>query len=213
MATMYYENDADMSLIQDSTIGVIGYGSQGHAHALNLKDSGLNVMVGLYEGSRSWEKAEGDGLKVGLVEEAAEESDIIMVLIPDHIQSEVYRESILPHLLPGKTLMFAHGFNIHFEAIVPPDSVDVSMVAPKAPGHRMREVFTRGSGVPGLLAVHQDVSGQAHQLGLAYAEASAAQGPGFWRRLSRRRPRRTCSESRRCCAVEWRSWSRARSRR
>ena len=169
MATMYYENDADMSLIEDSTIGIIGYGSQGHAHALNLKDSGLNVMVGLYEGSRSIEKAESDGLKVGLVEEAAEESDVIMMLIPDHIQSEVYRESILPHLLPGKTLMFAHGFNIHFEAIVPPDSVDVSMVAPKAPGHRMREVFTRGSGVPGLLAVHQDVSRQAHQLGLAYA--------------------------------------------
>ena len=169
MATMYYENDADMSLIEDSTIGIIGYGSQGHAHALNLKDSGLNVMVGLYEGSQSIEKAESDGLKVGLVEEAAEESDVIMMLIPDHIQSEVYRESVLPHLLPGKTLMFAHGFNIHFEAIVPPDSVDVSMVAPKAPGHRMREVFTRGSGVPGLLAVHQDVSGQAHHLGLAYA--------------------------------------------
>ena len=169
MATMYYENDADMSLVEDSTIGIIGYGSQGHAHALNLKDSGLNVMVGLYEGSSSIAKAEADGLKVGLVEEAAEESDVIMMLIPDHIQSEVYRESILPHLLPGKTLMFAHGFNIHFEAIVPPDSVDVSMVAPKAPGHRMREVFTRGSGVPGLLAVHQDVSGQAHQLGLAYA--------------------------------------------
>ena len=169
MATMYYENDADMSLVEDSTIGIIGYGSQGHAHALNLKDSGLNVMVGLYEGSSSIAKAESDGLKVGLVEEAAEESDVIMMLIPDHIQSEVYRESVLPHLLPGKTLMFAHGFNIHFEAIVPPDSVDVSMVAPKAPGHRMREVFTRGSGVPGLLAVHQDVSGQAHQLGLAYA--------------------------------------------
>ncbi len=169
MAKMYYENDADMSLIQDKTIGIIGYGSQGHAHALNLKDSGLNVMVGLYEGSSSIAKAEADGLRVGLVEETAQESDIIMMLIPDHIQSEVYRESVLPHLLPGKTLMFAHGFNIHFDAIVPPDSVDVSMVAPKAPGHRMREVFTRGSGVPGLLAVHQDVSGQAEAVGLAYA--------------------------------------------
>ena len=169
MAKMYYENDADMSLIQDKTIGIIGYGSQGHAHALNLKDSGLNVMVGLYEGSGSIAKAESDGLKVGLVEETAQESDIIMMLIPDHIQAEVYRESVLPHLLPGKTLMFAHGFNIHFDAIVPPDSVDVSMVAPKAPGHRMREVFTRGSGVPGLLAVHQDVTGQAEAVGLAYA--------------------------------------------
>ena len=169
MAKMYYENDADMTLLEDKTIGIIGYGSQGHAHALNLKDSGLNVMVGLYEGSGSIAKAEADGLKVGLVEDTARESDIIMMLIPDHIQSEVYRESILPHLLPGKTLMFAHGFNIHFEAIVPPDSVDVSMVAPKAPGHRMREVFTRGSGVPGLLAIHQDVTGQAEALGLAYA--------------------------------------------
>ena len=169
MAKMYYENDADMTLVEDKTIGIIGYGSQGHAHALNLKDSGLNVMVGLYEGSSSIAKAEADGLKVGLVEDTARESDIIMMLIPDHIQAEVYRESVLPHLLPGKTLMFAHGFNIHFEAIVPPDSVDVSMVAPKAPGHRMREVFTRGSGVPGLLAIHQDVTGQAEALGLAYA--------------------------------------------
>ena len=169
MAKMYYENDADMSLINDKTIGIIGYGSQGHAHALNLKDSGLNVMVGLYEGSSSIEKAEADGLRVGLVEDTARESDIIMMLIPDHIQAEVYRDSVLPHLLPGKTLMFAHGFNIHFDAIVPPDNVDVSMVAPKAPGHRMREVFTRGSGVPGLLAVHQDVSGQAEAIGLAYA--------------------------------------------
>ena len=169
MAKMYYENDADMSLVENKTIGIIGYGSQGHAHALNLKDSGLNVMVGLYEGSSSIAKAEADGLKVGLVEDTARESDIIMMLIPDHIQAEVYRESILPHLLPGKTLMFAHGFNIHFDAIVPPDNVDVSMVAPKAPGHRMREVFTRGSGVPGLLAIHQDVTGQAEALGLAYA--------------------------------------------
>jgi ketol-acid reductoisomerase len=166
---MYYENDADLSLIQGKTIGVIGYGSQGHAHALNLKDSGLDVFVGLYEGSRSWEKAEEAGLKVGVAAEAAEGSDIIVMLLPDHTQAEVYRESILPHLLPGKTLMFAHGFNIHYQAIKPPDNVDVSMVAPKAPGHRMREVFTRGSGVPGLLAVHQDVSGNAHSVGLAYA--------------------------------------------
>ena len=169
MATMYYENDADLSLIQGKTIGVIGYGSQGHAHALNLKDSGLDVFVGLYEGSQSWEKAEEAGLEVGVSAEAAERSDIIVMLLPDHTQAEVYRESILPHLLPGKTLMFAHGFNIHYQAIKPPDNVDVSMVAPKAPGHRMREVYTRGSGVPGLLAVHQDVSGKAHDIGLAYA--------------------------------------------
>jgi ketol-acid reductoisomerase len=166
---MYYEDDADLSLISDKNIGIMGYGSQGHAHALNLKDNGLNVAVGLYEGSKSWSQAEDAGLKVGLVADVAADSDIIMVLIPDHVQSRVYKEAIRPHLLPGKTLMFAHGFTIHYETIVPPDTVDVSMMAPKAPGHRMREVFTRGSGVPGLLAVHQDVSGQASQVGLAYA--------------------------------------------
>ena len=169
MATMYYEADADMSLINDQAIGVIGYGSQGHAHALNLKDSGQNVIVGLYEGSKSWAKAEGDGLTVAEVAEVASQSDIIMLLAPDHLQSSIYRESIQPHMLPGKTLMFGHGFNIHYKAIVPHESVDVSMVAPKAPGHRMREVFTRGSGVPGLLAVHQDASGRARDVGLAYA--------------------------------------------
>ena len=169
MAKMYYEDDADLSLISDKNIGILGYGSQGHAHALNLKDNGLNVAVGLYEGSKSWSQAEDAGLKVGLVADVAADSDIIMVLIPDHVQSRVYKEAIRPHLLPGKTLMFAHGFTIHYETIVPPDTVDVSMMAPKAPGHRMREVFTRGSGVPGLLAVHQDVSGQASQVGLAYA--------------------------------------------
>ncbi len=169
MATMYYENDADMSLLENKKIGIIGYGSQGHAHALNLKESGMDVSVGLYEGSKSIEKAEAEGLSVGSVAEVAAESDVIMLLIPDHIQSEIYRESVLPHLLPGKTLMFAHGFNIHYDAIKPPESIDVSMVAPKAPGHRLREVFTRGSGVPGLLAVHQDSSGEAHARGLAYA--------------------------------------------
>ena len=169
MAKMYYENDADMSLLEGRTIGVIGYGSQGHAHALNLKDSGVDVMVGLYEGSGSWPKAEADGLKVGTVAETAEGSEIVMVLVPDHLQGGVYKREIEPHMGPDKTLMFAHGFNIHYETIVPPDSIDVSMVAPKAPGHRMREVFTRGSGVPGLLAIHQDASGKAHEIGLAYA--------------------------------------------
>jgi len=169
MANMYYESDADMSLLAGKHIGIIGYGSQGHAHALNLKDSGLNVSVGLYEGSSSWAKAENEGLNVGTVAEVAEKSDVIMVLIPDHLQAKVYNESILPHLLPGKTLMFAHGFNIHYDAIKPPENVDVSMVAPKAPGHRMREVYTKDSGVPGLLAVHQDATGNAHAVGLAYS--------------------------------------------
>ena len=169
MAEMYYDNDADLSVLDDKPIAIVGYGSQGHAHALNLKDSGLDVRVGLYEGSRSWSKAEDDGLEVGLAADVSRDSDVIMVLIPDHTQAEVYRESILPHLLPGKTLMFAHGFNIHYKTIQPPDSIDVSMVAPKAPGHRMREVFTRGSGVPGLLAIEQDVTGNAREIGLAYA--------------------------------------------
>ena len=168
-AKMYYESDADMDLIENKQIGIIGYGSQGHAHALNLQESGMNVSVGLYEGSSSWSKAEEDGLDVGTVSEVSEKSDIIMVLIPDHIQAKVYEESILPHLLPGKTLMFAHGFNIHYDAITPPENVDVTMIAPKAPGHRMREVYTKNSGVPGLLAVHQDASGNAHATALAYA--------------------------------------------
>ena len=169
MAKMYYENDADMSLLDGKTVGIVGYGSQGHAHALNLKESGVDVVVGLYEGSRSKEKAEGEGLRVELVADAARDSDVIMMLIPDHTMAGVYKESVEPHLSSGKTLMFAHGFNIHYETIVPPSAVDVSMVAPKAPGHRMREVFTRGSGVPGLLAIHQDASGMAHDIGLAYA--------------------------------------------
>ena len=169
MATLYYENDADMSLIADKQIAIVGYGSQGHAHALNLKDNGLNVKVGLYEGSKSWAKAEEAGLEVGLVADVARDSDIIMLVIPDTSQAKVYKESIEPHLLPGKTLMFAHGFNIHYETILPHKSIDVSMVAPKAPGHRMREVFTRGSGVPGLLAIHQDATGNARGVGLAYA--------------------------------------------
>ena len=170
MAKMYYESDTDLGTIADMTIGVMGYGSQGHAHALNMHDNGLNVQIGLYEGSKSKEKAEADGLKVGLVADVAREADIIMMLLPDTSQAEVYRESIEPHLEPGNTLMFAHGFNIHYKTIVPPETVDVSMVAPKAPGHRMREVFTKGSGVPGLLAIHQDVSGNTREIGLAYAK-------------------------------------------
>ena len=169
MAKMYYENDADMSLLDGKTVGIVGYGSQGHAHALNLNESGVDVVVGLYEGSGSKEKAEGEGLRVELVADAARDSDVVMMLIPDHTMASVYKESVEPHLSSGKTLMFAHGFNIHYETIVPPSAVDVSMVAPKAPGHRMREVFTRGSGVPGLLAIHQDASGMAHDIGLAYA--------------------------------------------
>jgi len=168
-AKMFYESDADLGLLEDKTIGIIGYGSQGHAHALNCKDNGLDVMIGLYEGSKSRDKAESSGLRVGTVEETSAESDIVMILIPDHLQAEVYKNEIQPHMGADKTLMFAHGFNIHYKTITPPENIDVSMVAPKAPGHRMREVFTKGSGVPGLLAIHQDSSGNAHDIGLAYA--------------------------------------------
>jgi ketol-acid reductoisomerase len=170
MATVYYENDADISLLENRTVGVIGYGSQGHAHALSLRDSGISVVVGLYQGSSSWEKAEGEGLTVATVDEVAQQADMMMMLVPDHLQARIYRESIQPHMKTGKTLMFAHGFNIHYGQIAPPENVDVSMIAPKAPGHRVREIFTQGAGVPGLLAIHQDPSGNAVQDALAYAK-------------------------------------------
>ena len=169
MPKVYYDDDADPSLLNGKRIAVIGYGSQGHAHAQNLKDSGCDVVVGLYEGSKSWPKAEQDGLTVQNVADAARDGDIIMILLPDTIQRNVYEGEIKQGLQPGKTLMFGHGFNIHYKQVVPPDYVDVSMIAPKAPGHRMREVFTEGSGVPALLAVEQDPSGHAKETALAYA--------------------------------------------
>ena len=171
MATLYYDSDADLSLLDGKTIAVIGYGSQGHAHALNARDNGRQVIIGLHEGSRSKAKAEGDGLRVFSVAEAARQADIVMVLIPDTLQGSVYEEHIAPNLKAGAMLMFAHGFNIHFKEIVPPATVDVAMVAPKAPGHRVREVFTEGAGTPGLIAIEQDASGNAKALGLAYAKA------------------------------------------
>ncbi len=170
MATIYYEQDADLSALDGKKIAIIGYGSQGHAHALNLKESGCDVRVGLYEGSSSWPKAEEAGLKVMTSAQAAAEADIIMVLAPDTKQPAIYREAIAPNLTAGKMLMFAHGFCIHFSQIVPPADVDVTMVAPKAPGHRVREIFPEGQGVPGLLAVYQDATGNAKTLGLAYAK-------------------------------------------
>ena len=166
---MYYEEDADLSLIQDKNIGIIGYGSQGHAHALNLKDTGLNVQIGLYEGSKSWAIAEKDGFTVKTASDVAKDSDIIMLLLHDHSMASVYKESIEPNLESGNTIMFAHGFNIHYKTITPPNNIDVSMVAPKAPGHRVREVFIKGGGVPGLIAVHHDATGKAHSTGLAYS--------------------------------------------
>ena len=168
-AKMYYDQDADMSFLEGKTIGVIGFGSQGHAHALNLKDSGQKVIVGLYAGSKSWAKAEAAGLQVGSVDDVAEAADIIMVLAPDHIQKELYDNHIAHGMREGKTLMFAHGFNIHYGQIEAPEDVDVSMIAPKGPGHLVRRVFEEGGGVPALLAIHQDASETAKQTALAYA--------------------------------------------
>lgn len=171
MATVYYDNDADLSVLAGTKIAIIGYGSQGHAHALNLRDSGEDVRVGLYPGSSSWTKAAAEGLSVMTSAEAAAEADIIMILAPDTSQAKIYREDIAPHLSPGKTLMFSHGFNIRYAQIIPPQGVDVSLVAPKAPGHRVRELFVDGMGTPGLMAVHQDASGNAAATALAYAKA------------------------------------------
>jgi len=169
MATMFYDKDADIELIRRRKVAVIGYGSQGHAHALNLQDSGVEVVVGLPSSSKSVEKARIDGLKVLSVAEAAAWADVIMILIPDTRQAKVYENEIKPGLSAGKMLMFAHGFNIRFNCIVPPNDVDVTMIAPKAPGHRVREVFKEGGGTPGLLAVHQDATGQGRATALSYA--------------------------------------------
>jgi ketol-acid reductoisomerase len=171
MAKRYYEKDGNLSRFQGKTVAIIGYGSQGHAHALNLRDSGVKVVVGLHGASKSNAKAAAAGLKVLPVSEAAKEADVIMVLVPDHIQADLYEKEIAPHMAKGKTLMFAHGFSIHFGQIKPPASVDVTMIAPKAPGHRVRELFTEGVGVPALVAIHQDASGQALENALAYALA------------------------------------------
>jgi len=178
MAKIYYDQDADPSLIHSKRVAVIGFGSQGHAHSLNLRDSGVDVKVGLRQGSKSWHKAAGVGLTVEPIEAAAEWADVIMLLAPDTTQPVIYEAQIAPQLKPGKTLMFAHGFNIRYGTIQPPAGVDVSMVAPKAPGHRVREVYQEGGGTPSLLAVHQDASGQARANALSYAQALGATRAG-----------------------------------
>ena len=170
MATMYYDDSADLALIQGKKVGVIGYGSQGHAHALNLRDSGVSVRVGLPPTSRSRAKAEAAGLTVGDVSDVAKWADVLMILIPDTSQGQVYKNDIEPNLAPGKTVMFAHGFNIRFGTIQVRDDVDVSMVAPKSPGHRVRELFVEGAGTPALFAIHQDATGSARALTLSYAK-------------------------------------------
>jgi ketol-acid reductoisomerase len=170
MARMYYDQDANLDLLTNKTIAIIGYGSQGHAHALNLKDSGLKVVVGLYEGSKSAEKAKAAGLTVHPVSKAAEVADLIMILLPDEVQKTVYKSDIEPHLTEGKILACAHGFNIHFAQIVPPANVDAIMVAPKGPGHLVRRTYEQGEGVPCLFAVYQDATGQARDRAMAYAK-------------------------------------------
>ena len=170
MAQMYYDSDANLDLLNGKTVAIVGYGSQGHAHALNLKDSGVNVVVGLYPGSKSVAKAEAAGLKVLSVSEAAKVADLVMILLPDEVQKTVYTNEIAPNLQSGNVLLFAHGFNIHFGQVVPPEDVDVVMVAPKGPGHLVRRTYEQGQGVPCLFAVYQDATGQARDRAMAYAK-------------------------------------------
>ncbi|HEX2152753.1 MAG TPA: ketol-acid reductoisomerase [Acidimicrobiia bacterium] len=171
MATIYYDKDADPSLIKGKKVAIIGYGSQGHAHALNIKESGGEVAVGLRQGSSSWDQATAAGLEVMDVAEAARWANVVMLLVPDEVMADIYNEHVAPNLDAGDALMFAHGFNIHFGAITPPEDVDVLMVAPKGPGHLVRRTYTEGSGVPCLIAVHQDATGSSRELGLSYAHA------------------------------------------
>jgi ketol-acid reductoisomerase len=178
-AHVYTEADAPIDPLKGKKIAVIGYGSQGHAHALNAHDSGLDVMVGLYQGSRSWAAAEQAGLKVAEVADATREADVVVLLIPDEKQRRVFQDEVLPQVSPGKSLVWAHGFNIHFKQIVPPPGVDVWMVAPKAPGHRMRELFVEGKGVPSLVAVEQDATGNAWPLAFAYGNAVGSAKAGL----------------------------------
>jgi ketol-acid reductoisomerase len=177
-ATIYYDDDADLALIEGRRVAVLGYGSQGHAHALNLKDSGVDVRVGLRDGSSSWGKAEDAGLRVTTIEQACKEADVIMVLLPDTEQARVYEQSIAPNLEDRDSLAFAHGFNIHFGQVRPPKGVDVWMIAPKGPGHLLRRTFEEGGGVPSLVAVHADESGKAKETALAYAKALGATRAG-----------------------------------
>ena len=205
MAEVHYDDDADLSVVQSRNVAVLGYGSQGHAHALSLRDSGVDVRVGLPEGSKSRPKAEAEGLRVVTPYEACEEADLIMVLAPDPRQRHLYAEAIEPNLVDGDALFFGHGFNIRFGYIPPPAGVDVCMVAPKGPGHLVRREFTAGKGVPVLVAVEQDATGNAWPLALSYAKAIGGLAPARSGPPSPRRPRPTCSVSRRCSAAACRT--------
>ncbi len=179
MAKMFYDSDCDLKLLENKTVAIIGYGSQGHAHALNLMESGVNVVVGLAPASKSREKAQAAGLKVLDTAEAAKAADLIMILVPDQVQSDIYKDSIERNLEEGNVLLFAHGFNIHYNQIIPPENVDVVMVAPKGPGHTVRSQYTEGRGVPSLIAIHQDYSGKAREYALAYAAGIGAGRAGI----------------------------------
>ena len=203
MANIYYQEDCNLAMLDGKTIAVIGYGSQGHAHALNAKESGCNVIIGLYEGSKSWAKAEAQGFEVYTAAEAAKKADIIMILINDELQAKMYKESIEPNLEPGNMLMFAHGFNIHFGQIVPPADVDVTMIAPKGPGHTVRSEYQDGKGVPCLVAVHQDATGKALDMVLAYALAIGGARAGVWRQRSGRKRKRISLANRQFCAAAY----------
>ena len=202
MAKMYYEKDGDFNVIKDKKVAIIGYGSQGHAHALNLKESGADVVIGLHKGSKSADKARQDGFEVYEVAEAAKMANVVMLLIPDEKQREVYEQSIKDNLEDGDALAFAHGFNVHFTQITPPENVDVFMAAPKGPGHLVRRVYTEGGGVPALIAVHQDYTGKARDLAMSYTIGIGSARAGVH---SRKRLRRTFSESRRFFAEELQS--------
>ncbi|EGK06794.1 ketol-acid reductoisomerase [Kroppenstedtia eburnea] len=177
MAKVFYGSDADLGHLKEKTVAVVGYGSQGHAQAQNLRDSGVHVVIGLRKG-RSWEQAEQDGFEVLPVDEAVKQADVVQLLMPDEVQAQVYKNQVAPHLKPGSALFFSHGFNIHFGQIDPPEDVDVVLIAPKGPGHLVRRVYVEGFGVPALIAVHQDASGKARALGLAYAEGIGATRAG-----------------------------------
>ena len=193
MANIYYQSDCNLSVLDGKTVAIIGYGSQGHAHALNLKESGVNVIVGLYEGSKSWKTAEEAGLKVATAAEAAAAADIIMILTPDEKQADIYNESIKPNLKDGDMLMFAHGFNIHFQQIIPPANIDVAMIAPKGPGHTVRSEYVEGKGVPCLVRFIRTLPAELSKRRWLTAPASAARELRFSKLHSRRRRRRTSS--------------------
>ena len=201
MQNIYYQQDCNLAKLNGKTVAIIGYGSQGHAPALNLKDSGVNVIVGLYKGSKSWAKAEAQGLTVMTAAEAAANADMIMILINDEKQANLYKEIIEPNLTEGKTLAFAHGFNIHFGCIKPPKNVNVVMIAPKGPGHTVRSEYQAGKGVPCLVAIEQDATGDALEIALAYALGIGGARAGVLETTFRTETETTCSVSRLCCAA------------